>query len=283
MDLYTAEAHHNNWDIIIKKEIRSKEWETVVNFTFENTTNDAINICWHDWYGNLDCSHRVEPDSFQGWNAWASSPYSIRGIDDPSGTYTLNEHDIRVVTEADQGKVLKIDRIYKSYWPNDNITVGYENMTNQRVQLCWHDWSGVPQCGGIVEPWGEFWSNTVVTSPISVRPVSGYSTFKIDNDYVKVMTHGDNGRKLEITEFPVPEQEEDPEDHPDCVNNDNDPDKPAVDGYGTIFMNSDWMDHHGTTTYASKSGAYICDQRAYHRNTGFGQYQFWCFGAYFDD
>ena len=41
--------------------------------------------------------------------------------------------------------------------------------------------------------------------------MSGYSTFKIDNDYVHVMKKDDHRRVLGITEYPVPEPEEDPE------------------------------------------------------------------------
>ena len=90
-----------------------------------------------------------------------------------------------------------------------------------------------------------------MTHPFSARAVNGYSTFKIDNDAVHVTAEKD--RLLTITRDP------EPEDSHFCRNNNNNPEKPAMDRWGTIFMNDKWVDNYGKTTYVSKSDAVRCD------------------------
>ena len=112
--MYIAEAGHNHWNIDIKKPIRSTEWDSSVRFTFENTTNDIIDVCWHDWYGNKQCDTRIQPRATERHNAWATSPFSIQGVDNSAEDYKLNGQYIHTVTVFDQNKTLQIDKIYRS-------------------------------------------------------------------------------------------------------------------------------------------------------------------------
>jgi len=83
---------------------RSTSWNEAVSLTFNNASEETVQLFWHDYSGNLRSYGSLNPGQIMNMNTYATHPWSVTG----NGDFMVDGDDVFIPGTADRNRRISI-------------------------------------------------------------------------------------------------------------------------------------------------------------------------------
>ena len=184
-------------------EYRSLNSSTGLPVTFDNETDQLVELFWLNFQGNEVSYGTIAPGASKGMYTYATHPWIARGKNNAAVQLHLDGDDTFVPEDGDQGRIIHIDEadVYRSYG-GAAVPVTFKNESSQAIELFWHNYQGELRSYGQIAAGATMAMNTYATHPWSAIGVQDAGVdMSVNNASVYVPVVGDAHKTIVIEEF----------------------------------------------------------------------------------